>query len=153
MEGNGKRPIGVMIYSGAYLLVSALQLPNVFKALMACGYSITNISAPATNDPSGFDIFLLSLIGLGVSGIPTLVTVIIGIGLWKFSNTIRLVMFCANVLLSIFIAWFLFDTWKNPWRLSSEPSLMFKGAVVGALILFISSLYYFSRPKVKAQFK
>jgi len=148
-----RKSFGVMIFGFSYLFFAALLLPNTIKLLIALGYSIMDVSAPATgHDPSGKDIFLLTLIVSTIHILPTLCIAIIGIGILRLSNRIRILMLFVNPLLIIFIANLLYSMTK-PYAFSPQPSLFYKATNITALVIFISALYYFTRPKVKEQFR
>jgi len=147
-----KRSIGVTLYSALYLLFAALMVRGAVGHLIALGYSILHICDPG--DPhcaSGVGLVMLVLAGFPFTVLPPLILATIGIGLIRLSNKTRIFMFIVNPLFIYVIANFLYATTK-PWK-ALNPSLVFMAGYISALLVFSSSFYFFTRPKVKEQFK
>ena len=147
-----KGSIGIMLCGLLYLIFAALLLPAAIRQIVAILQSVSRISTPATNhDPSGLDILLLALIGSVFTVLPSLIMTIISIGLFRLSNKIRILMLIANSCFIIFLIFFLLAL-TQAYR-DANPSLFYIVLIFVALGLFIFSTYYFTRSRIKEQFK
>jgi len=124
----------------AYCLYGLLAVPNLMKLVTMVFSAPQYINQPATNDPSGKDMFILACVGFVVSLSSLVVPIFLGIGLIRRSNKIRVLTVAVNILVILIVMGGLFSTTNYMGSLTM-------------LMLLVASTVILRLKKIKGNFK